>query len=160
MNDEKFDSELDALIDSCVANKKVKSESLLQKTADDGTYYRAWNNHVAAVIEPTLQEVVAKFQQKGIGVSVQRVPSHRRLGGRIPGADGISFYSSDVAERLPRSGASDYSLIFTVAERNVGTVPTVQVSCPGQRIEIVTMAKITREFVQQAVLTYLKGKQN
>lgn len=156
MTDEKFDSELDAIIDSCVASKKADAESALKKKADDETYYRAWTTHVTAVIEPTLQEIVSRFKQKGVMVSVQEVHSPRRAGGSIDDADGISFYSSDASARLP-SGGGERSLVFTVAERSGGTVPTVQVTCPGHRIELVTMEKVTREFVQRMALAYLKG---
>jgi hypothetical protein len=159
MSDEKFDSELDAIIDSCVASKMADAESALQKKADDETYYRAWTTHVAAVIEPTLQEIVSRFEQKGVTVSVQEVQSPRRLGGSIPHANGISFYSSDASARLPR-GEAERSLAFTVAERSGGTVPTVQVTCPGHRTEVVPIAKVTREFVQQMALAYLKGKES
>jgi hypothetical protein len=106
---------------------------------------------MATIVEPTLQEMAAKLQGKGMQAQVRRVSAHDTMGGVIPNTSGIAFYSSDVEARLEAWGyRAETSLSFTPMGRSIGVV------FPRHRNEMLDMTKITREFVRQTAVAFLK----
>jgi hypothetical protein len=138
MNDDQLDSELDAIIDSCLARQRDAKAAAASGKADDENFYQAWNEHRATIVEPALQEIAAKLQGRGIQVEVRKVRAHHHTGMVIENTSGIALCCGET------------SLSFTPMGRSIGVV------YPPVHQEMLDTTKITREFVRQMALAFLK----
>jgi hypothetical protein len=138
-----FDSQLGSLIDA----HREKRERTMQKVSDAQAaaeeFYRAWDDHRARVVEPTLNGIVAVLAKKGVAAEVGATSQ-----------SGTALYVSTADARLTQGYRLNEQPCLSFKPLSW---QRVQIEYPRFHKEELELSKVTQELIQARALAFIDG---
>ncbi len=138
-----FQSKLSSIIDAHRENQEHMRQRAADAEAAGDELRRAWGEHRARVIEPTLAAIVDELSEKKVAAKVKIDPQR----------GGIALYVSTEDSRLAQGygvGEDQPSISFLPITRE-----RIQIEYPQYHREEVPMSAITEELIQDKVLAFV-----
>jgi hypothetical protein len=137
-----FDSQLDSIIGAHKEKQKRINQEASDQQAATEEFYRAWNQHRANVVAPTLNEIVAALAGKGVAADARDMPQ----------GYGVALYVSTGDPRLAQGyGVEGPCLTFKAVSWQC-----VQIEYPPFHKEEYPLSSVTRELIEAKALKFVR----